>query len=98
MRASFPSAVPCKGLIVLALLGGTGLAQVPTALSDGESAAVTVASARTGPGAVTASPVRNSALLNAPDNHRFWDNENRALFATVAALCAADFVITRANL
>lgn len=34
----------------------------------------------------------------APRPHRFWDNENRALFATVAALSAADFCATRANL
>jgi hypothetical protein len=34
----------------------------------------------------------------APRPHRFWDNENRALFATVAAFGAADFYVTRANL
>jgi hypothetical protein len=30
--------------------------------------------------------------------HRFWDNENRVLFTGVAALSAADFAVTRANL
>lgn len=30
--------------------------------------------------------------------HRFWDNKNRALFATVAAFGVADFCVTRANL
>lgn len=30
--------------------------------------------------------------------HRFWDNRNRALFATSAALSAGDFFITRSNL
>jgi hypothetical protein len=30
--------------------------------------------------------------------HRFWDNKNRALFATVAAFGVADFYVTRANL
>lgn len=34
----------------------------------------------------------------APRPHRFWDSENRALFATVAAGGAADFCVTRANL
>ena len=34
----------------------------------------------------------------APSTHRFWDNKNRALFATVAAFGAADFWVTRANL
>lgn len=33
-----------------------------------------------------------------PSPHRFWDNKNRALFASVAAFSAADFVVTRANL
>ncbi len=33
-----------------------------------------------------------------PKPHRFWDNQNRALFATVAAFSAADFCVTRANL
>lgn len=31
-------------------------------------------------------------------SHRFWDNKNRALFATTAALSAGDFFITRSNL
>jgi hypothetical protein len=30
--------------------------------------------------------------------HRFWDKENRVLFAASAALSAADFAVTRANL
>ena len=30
--------------------------------------------------------------------HRFLDNKNRALFATVAAFSVADFCVTRANL
>jgi hypothetical protein len=34
----------------------------------------------------------------APRTHRFWDNENRLLFASVAAMGAADFCVTRANL
>jgi hypothetical protein len=34
----------------------------------------------------------------APSEHKFWDTKNRALFATVAGLDAADFAVTRANL
>ncbi|HXM23174.1 MAG TPA: hypothetical protein VN948_18090 [Terriglobales bacterium] len=49
-------------------------------------------------GAVAASPVVANTLPEAPSHHRFWDNENRALFVTVAALSAADFAVTRANL
>lgn len=32
------------------------------------------------------------------ERHKFWDNENRALFAASAAMSAADFAVTRANL
>src|ERR1700688_848321 len=38
------------------------------------------------------------ASQNAPSPHRFWDSKNRELFAGVAALSAADFVVTRSNL
>jgi len=31
-------------------------------------------------------------------HHKFWDNENRVLFLTSAALSGADFAVTRANL
>jgi hypothetical protein len=34
----------------------------------------------------------------APEQHKFWDAENTALFSTVAAFSAADFVVTRDNL
>ncbi len=52
---------------------------------------------------VSASPTTTptstgNALPEAPSHHRFWDNENRALFVGVAALSAADFAATRANL
>ena len=32
------------------------------------------------------------------ESHRFWDRENRALFALTAGAAAADFCVTRANL
>jgi len=47
---------------------------------------------------VTSSPVVTNRAPEAPSHRRFWDNENRVLFATVAALSAADFAVTRANL
>ena len=34
----------------------------------------------------------------AVETHRFWDTENRVLFATAAALNGIDFAVTRANL
>lgn len=32
------------------------------------------------------------------DQHKFWDNQNRALFVAAAALNGADFAVTRDNL
>jgi hypothetical protein len=32
------------------------------------------------------------------EEHKFWDRENRILFAASGALSAADFAVTRANL
>ena len=50
-------------------------------------------------GAVASSPiVKASPLPEAPSRHKFWDNENRALFAAVAVLSAADFAVTRSIL
>jgi hypothetical protein len=43
-------------------------------------------------------PVAKIALPSASTEHKFWDPENRALFASVAALSAADFAVTRSNL
>jgi len=95
-----------KGLVVLALLTGTLLAQAVSvaSLDDGShnigpSNPVTVNSAPSNPTPVASvSPVAPNTLPEAPSHHKFWDNENRVLFATVAALSAADFVVTRANL
>ena len=39
-----------------------------------------------------------SAQPDTPAPHRFWDRENRILFATVGALATADFCVTHANL
>lgn len=81
-----------KSLMVLALLSGVALGQVSIAkLNDGPLSPAN-------PGAVTASPVVANTLPEAPSRHRFWDNENRVLLVTVAALNAADFAVTRANL
>ncbi len=44
-----------------------------------------------------ASPVISTPSRLAGE-HRFWDKENAALFAASAALSAADFAVTRANL
>jgi hypothetical protein len=92
-----------KGLVGVALLSGTALAQTVSlaTLNDGPLNLAT----DNGPAnfsVVAASPVISPVAANtlpeAPGQHKFWDNENRALFAAVAALSTADFVVTRANL
>jgi len=44
--------------------------------------------------------VKSSEPVTLPEapSHRFWDRENSILFATNAAFCTADFVVTRNNL
>jgi hypothetical protein len=87
-------------LIILALLSGTAVAQ-GVSIAKVDDGPVSFGPTNPGPanlGAVAASPVVANNLPEAPSHHRFWDNENRALFATVAALSAADFAVTRANL
>lgn len=75
----------------------------PTAMatSPGGVSPITVSSIMASPAMaspVMVSPGADQFLPEAPSRHKFWDNENRALFATVAAMSAADFAVTRANL
>jgi hypothetical protein len=113
MRLTFLSSIfwrGIKGLIALTLLSGTMLAQAvsmatlnDTPVNFGEVDSVTVNPAPLNPDPVSSSrvapsPVATSDLPAAPSHHKFWDNQNRALFATVAALSAADFAVTRAIL
>jgi hypothetical protein len=118
LRVSRLSKIPwrsAKGLMVLALLGGTMLAQaVSTAPGPPNPTSVSPALVNPDPvfgsdglGSDGLSPVDPGAaalrvqarsLPEAPSHHRFWDKENRFLFAAVAALSIADFAVTRANL
>jgi hypothetical protein len=43
-------------------------------------------------------PAANVTVLPENPSHRFWDTENKVLFATTAGFAAADFASTRANL
>jgi hypothetical protein len=45
-----------------------------------------------------ANPAIQSEALPAAPSHRFWDRENRILFASVAASSTADFAVTYSNL
>ena len=47
-----------------------------------------------------ASFVKSAEPVTLPEapSHRFWDRKNSILFATNAAFCTADFVVTRNNL
>lgn len=47
---------------------------------------------------VAALPVLRTTLPQAPERHKFWDKENKILFAAVAGISAADFAATRSNL
>src|SRR5277367_4599791 len=99
------SLLRAKGLIVLTLLSGTALAQEASMakLNDRPLDSDMVASSAANPtpigsSAMTCTPMAAAALPETPSPHKFWDNENRVLFATVAALSAADFAVTRSNL
>jgi hypothetical protein len=74
-----------RALLLIVVLGGAAFAQEPTltAFKTGAFEPVTAS---------------NAVLPEAPDQHRFWDGENRVLFSTVAVFSAADFAVTRANL
>jgi hypothetical protein len=99
-----------KSLILVTLLSGAGLAQAVSiaTLNGGPPGYATENPAPPSPvapnassfraSAATVSPTSANALPEAPSLHRFWDNENRALFTTVAALSAADFALTRSIL
>jgi hypothetical protein len=88
-----------NGLIILAILSGTA----PQALSAATDDRVNLVAdnpapvnhAPVSPSAGAASPVAVSSVPEAPSHHSFWDHENLALFATVGALSAADFAVTR---
>lgn len=45
-----------------------------------------------------ASPATQPEALPGAPSHRFWDRENRILFASVAASSTADFAVTYSNL
>jgi len=102
-RISFLSTVlwRMRRLILLALLSGPVFAQGVSLATrnDGpmNSGKANAAPASPDADAMT-SPLATNSLPEAPEQHRFWDTENRALFATVAVLSAADFAITRSIL
>src|SRR5271165_4331867 len=108
MRISCLSEMLCrktKRLIICGLLSGTAFAQGVSlsTLYDGRLNFGTddIGPANNGvvaPSPIVASPVATQTLPEAPNHRRFWDNQNRALFMTVAVLSAADFAVTRANL
>jgi hypothetical protein len=103
MRVSYVSATlsrNIKGIIAIALLSGTAFAQAVSiaALNEGSFSYDLDNAGPVSPGAAAASPVVANTLPEAPTQHRFLDKRNRILFATVAALSAADFAVTRANL
>ena len=87
-------------LLVMALLPGMAFAQMVSVatLNDGPLNPAAANPAPTASGAAVPSFLIASALPEAPNPHKFWDNENRVLFASVAVLSAADFALTRSIL
>jgi hypothetical protein len=77
-----------KGLLLASILCIPALAQQTMAMLTSE------------PIEFSSTSVTTNAPLppDAPSQHRFWDAENRFLFATVAGSSMADFAVTRANL
>ena len=73
-----------SGIFSCLALGCAALAQGP--LTDAPTASVEPA------------PVIVMPRPRAEAPHKFWDNQNRALFAAVAVSSTADFFVTRANL
>ena len=74
--------------LALVILCGAAFSQQTSALLD-DSAELE--------GGFTSAAIQPQALPAAP-SHRFWDRENRILFATVAASSTADFAVTYSNL
>jgi hypothetical protein len=77
-----------KGLVLAFILCTQALAQQMLAVLNSEP--IEFSSAGT--------TINSPLPPDAPSQHRFWDAENRFLFATVAASSMADFAVTRTNL
>ncbi len=88
-----------NGLIILAILSWTAPQALSAATDDRLNLVAdnpaTVNHAPVNPSAGAVSPVAASSVPEAPSHHSFWDHENLALFATVGAMSAADFAVTR---
>jgi hypothetical protein len=85
---------PIAVLVACGISSAPALAQGPAmlAIPDAPTTTTEAASPFIRPTPVTAPP-RGITF-----EHRFWDKPNVALFAATAALSAADFTVTRANL
>jgi hypothetical protein len=81
----------CVAVIGMVLLLLSSPASAQKSISDGNLIAFTPAAVQP---AIAVSPF----LPESPTPHKFWDRENRVLFAATAALCAVDFSVTRMNL
>jgi hypothetical protein len=90
-RVGMNFCVKAAGLMLLLSFTVTLPAVAQKPISDGNLIAFT-------PAAVQPAIAVTPFLTESPVQHKFWDRENRALFATTAALCAADFSVTRMNL
>jgi hypothetical protein len=78
-------------MLAVLMLGGLINGLCPSALAQGPDPNSPGASVEPAANAFGTSP-------KIAEEHKFWDRENRILFAASAALSGADFAVTRANL
>jgi hypothetical protein len=83
---------------VLILLAGTGVAVSQEASSREVSMALLQPAPLQPSPAPLVRTLPSSPVPVTPEQHKFWDAKNTALFATVAAFSAADFAVTHDNL
>ncbi|MFZ0283935.1 MAG: hypothetical protein WAL32_01785, partial [Terriglobales bacterium] len=91
--SSFGTGLRFAAVIVLFLVTGTS-----SAVSQEVSMALLQPAPMQPAPAPLVKTIPSNPLPQAAVEHKFWDKENTALFATVAAFSAADFVVTRDNL
>jgi hypothetical protein len=87
-----------QAIAVTAVLAGSGWGQQTVAMNQPETVGFGYPAPETSTSASGMMMSSSQALPEAPSHHKFWDRENRVLFAATAAGSAADFAVTYSNL
>ena len=97
MKTTWASAtVKFGSAVLLVILSGHNSLSAQTASST-ENVTLAMLNTETVGPAAPVRPVEPAQLPEEP-GHKFWDRQNKILFATVAAGSAADFAVTYSNL